>query len=110
MSKQRRWLHPKILGPLFIGLFGILPAAQADTAPAQAVSNYMEALRSTPEALSSCRTLTGTSLPASGPLTPAQVDTINFQLYDSHGARTPAYEHPQAAVVTLNAGARRLTY
>ena len=62
---------------------------------------YLEALRSTSGALSVLKTITGQTLPSSGPLTPDQVQVLFKQLFDASGNPTLAYNNPTEAAKQL---------
>lgn len=67
---------------------------------------YLDALRSSPGALTALQTISGQNIPASGRLTGDQIGFLYSQLYDAKGNKTTAYSQPtEAAQSIVQAGA-----
>lgn len=72
-------------------------------------SDYVNALRSTPGALTSLQGLSGRTLSTSGLLPTDQLLFVFQQLFDSKGVRSTAYTQPQLAAQSLSKGLTFLT-
>lgn len=63
---------------------------------------YLNALRQDPTALAGIATLTGTALPANGPLSLAQIQFLFSQIFNADGSHAPAYDNPAEAVQSVS--------
>src|SRR5689334_12475201 len=69
-----------------------------------AANNYLNALRQTPDGLSSFNLITGQSFPGSGSLNPSQQQFLVDQLFNQDGSHTLAFSKPQEAAQNMAHG------